>query len=254
VVISQVYGAGGNSGASYTNDYVELFNRGTQTAAVGGWSVQYGSATGDFSQKVDIPAGVSLPPGGYYLVQLSGGTNGSALPAPDLTDSFNMAATAGKVALVRSTTLLACGSATNACNEPSIEDLVGYGASAAAYEGSAPASAPSTNANALFRQDNGCTDTDDNASDFRTAAADPRNSASPINDCSGVTPDSSTPTGDSIGPTEDLGQPDSTTPPPDTDDDGCACTTGHAPSSAGWDGPLGLGLVLLLLGLLRRRR
>jgi uncharacterized protein len=29
IVISQVYGGGGNSGAQYTHDFVELFNRGT---------------------------------------------------------------------------------------------------------------------------------------------------------------------------------------------------------------------------------
>jgi hypothetical protein len=29
IVISQIYGGGGNSGASLRNDFVELFNRGT---------------------------------------------------------------------------------------------------------------------------------------------------------------------------------------------------------------------------------
>ena len=29
LVISQVYGGGGNAGASYTHDFVEIFNRGT---------------------------------------------------------------------------------------------------------------------------------------------------------------------------------------------------------------------------------
>jgi hypothetical protein len=37
VVISQVYGGGGNSGATYNADYVELFNRGGATVAIGGW-------------------------------------------------------------------------------------------------------------------------------------------------------------------------------------------------------------------------
>jgi hypothetical protein len=43
VVISQVYG-GGNSGATYTHDFIELFNRGTVPISLAGWSVQYGSA------------------------------------------------------------------------------------------------------------------------------------------------------------------------------------------------------------------
>src|SRR5690606_10209631 len=46
VVISQVYGAGGNSGAVYDRDYVELFNRGGSPVPLAGKSVQYASATG----------------------------------------------------------------------------------------------------------------------------------------------------------------------------------------------------------------
>src|SRR5512143_3129003 len=46
IVISQVYGGGGNSGGIYTNDFVELFNRGTTTVSLTGWSIQYTSATG----------------------------------------------------------------------------------------------------------------------------------------------------------------------------------------------------------------
>ena len=46
IVISQVYGGGGNTGAPYQNDFVELFNRGTTTVSLSGMSVQYASATG----------------------------------------------------------------------------------------------------------------------------------------------------------------------------------------------------------------
>src|SRR5262249_26044331 len=44
LVISQVYGGGGNSGATYKNDFIEIFNRGTAAVSVSGWSVQYASA------------------------------------------------------------------------------------------------------------------------------------------------------------------------------------------------------------------
>ena len=44
LVVSQVYGGGGNSGATYTHDFIEIFNRGTTTASTSGWSVQYTSA------------------------------------------------------------------------------------------------------------------------------------------------------------------------------------------------------------------
>ena len=46
VVISQVYGGGGNAGASFTHDFIELFNRGTAPVVLDGMSVQYASATG----------------------------------------------------------------------------------------------------------------------------------------------------------------------------------------------------------------
>ena len=46
VVISQVYGGGGNSGAPFHNDYIELFNRSNASVSIDGWSVQYASSTG----------------------------------------------------------------------------------------------------------------------------------------------------------------------------------------------------------------
>ncbi|HEX8886754.1 MAG TPA: hypothetical protein VF797_19880, partial [Noviherbaspirillum sp.] len=38
IVISQVYGGGGNSGAPYRNDYIELFNRDAVPVGLRGWS------------------------------------------------------------------------------------------------------------------------------------------------------------------------------------------------------------------------
>jgi hypothetical protein len=46
IVISQVYGVGGNSSANYTHDFIELFNRGASSVNLAGWSLQYASATG----------------------------------------------------------------------------------------------------------------------------------------------------------------------------------------------------------------
>ena len=40
VVISQVYGGGGNSGATLKNDFIEIFNRGSAAVDVTGWPVQ----------------------------------------------------------------------------------------------------------------------------------------------------------------------------------------------------------------------
>ena len=46
VVISQVYGGGGNSGATYRNDFIELFNAGPAPVSLNAWSVQYTSSAG----------------------------------------------------------------------------------------------------------------------------------------------------------------------------------------------------------------
>ena len=193
VVISQVYGAGGNSGAIYTHDYVELFNRGDDAVQLGGLSLQYTSATGtgnfgaNANQLVALPS-VVLEPGRYYLVQLAAGTgNGVPLPVePDATGTINMAAGAGKVALVDGTGGLGCNGGSNACSPEQaarILDLVGFG-NANYFEGSgaAPTLGPAL---AAFRADGGCTDTDDNAADFGALAPAPRNAASIPNVCSG---------------------------------------------------------------------
>ena len=180
VVISQVYGGGGNSGATYKNDFIELFNRGTSAVTVTGWSVQYASNTGSSWQKTDLTG--TIQPGQYYLVQQAAGAGGTtSLPTPNATGSISMSATAGKVALVTNTTPLACG-ATNNCSSSSIKDFVGFGSTATAYEGSGPSPAPS-NTTAAIRANGGCKDDDNNAADFSTAAPTPRNSSSPTNSC-----------------------------------------------------------------------
>src|SRR3954447_21802903 len=95
LVISQVYGAGGTSGATYNADYVELFNPTTAPISLSGCSIQYASATGtgafgaSATQLTELP-NVSVPAGRYYLVQESSGTTGAALTA-DLTDATAIA-------------------------------------------------------------------------------------------------------------------------------------------------------------------
>lgn len=180
VVISQIYGGGGNSGATLRNDFVELFNRGTTPVIVSGWSVQYNSAGGSATWQVTTLPG-SIPAGGYYLVQLAQGAGGSVdLPTPDATGVIPMSATAGKVALVSNSTAL-----SGACPlGGAVVDFVGYGPSANCAETS-PLGSNLSNTTAAFRQLSGCTDTNNNAADFDIAGPAPRNSASPINLCAG---------------------------------------------------------------------
>ena len=191
VVISQVYGGGGNSGAPYNADYVELFNRGATPASLSGLSLQYTSATGtgnfgaSANQLVVLPA-ATLQPGQYFLVGLAGGANGVALPAPDAGGTINMSGTAGKVALVNSTAGLGCNGGSTACTPGQLAlilDLVGFG-NANFFEGAAAAPTLS-NTTAAFRADGGCSDSDHNAADFATGAPAPRNGAVPPSPCGG---------------------------------------------------------------------
>ena len=190
VVVSQIYGGGGNTGAAYKNDFIELFNLGTTAQNLSGWSVQYASATGT-SWSVTSLTNVTLQPGQYYLVQeASGGAVGSTLPTADATGSINMSATAGKVALVSSATALS-GQFANGTGT-GIIDFIGFGTTVTSSEGNtntgsavaaAPAPAPS-NANGDLRAGAGCTDTDNNKTDFSSTAPTPRNTGvTPLNVC-----------------------------------------------------------------------
>jgi hypothetical protein len=101
VVMSQVYGGGGNTGAPFKADFVELFNNGTSTESIAGWSIQYASSTGSSWTNLNIPSG-SIPAGGYFLVKISPeGPNGAVLPTPDLDSTVITASSSnGKFALV----------------------------------------------------------------------------------------------------------------------------------------------------------
>jgi DNA/RNA endonuclease G (NUC1)/uncharacterized protein YjdB len=181
VVISQVYGGGGNSGAPYNRDFVELFNRGSQPVDVGGWRIHYTSSAGTiWSNGFTLPVGSTIPAGGYFLVQMSGGTNGAPLPTPDAEGSIAMALGTGKVVLTSSAFTLpsvACPS------EPGIVDRVAYGATNCGADWGNTAAL--SNTTAALRNDGGCAYTGSGTADFTVAAPAPRNSASPANTCGG---------------------------------------------------------------------
>ena len=170
VVISQIFGGGGNSGAPFRNDFIEIFNAGNSPVNLSGWSVQYASATAS-TWSVTSLTSVTLAPGQYYLVQeSSGGSNGAALSAPDATGTIAMAAGSGKVVLFKNSTAL-----TGTCpSDPNIVDLAGYGNGANCFRGSAPAPGAS-NTTALLRAAAGCTDAHNNVADFTLGPPHPRN-------------------------------------------------------------------------------
>ena len=186
MVVSQVYGGGGNSGATFANDFVELFNRGATAVDLGTWSIQYASASGTSWQATPLTG--TVQPGKYFLVQLaSAAAVGAALPTPDATGTTNLANSGGKVAVVRSAAALSCGASAGSCSTDSnVGDLIGYG-SATDFEGSG-AAAGLSNTTADLRAGEGCTDTDVNENDFAGATPAPRNSGATAAPCSGGPP------------------------------------------------------------------
>lgn len=169
LVISQVYGGGGNSGATYINDFIELYNAGNTTVSLTNYAVQYASSTGS-SWSVTALTG-TIAPGTHYLIQEAAGTGGTtSLPTPQVVGTISMSATAGKVALTKTTTALTVSNPVGSAN---VVDFVGYG-SANAYEGTGPA--PTISATTSdSRAAGGATDTNDNSADFSAGAVNPRN-------------------------------------------------------------------------------
>ncbi len=168
VVINEVYGGGGNSGSTYKNDFIELYNNSGSAVSLAGWSVQYASATGSTWAVTNLSG--SIPANGYYLIQQAAGTGGTTnLPTPDATGTIAMSGTAAKVAFVNSTIAL-----TGACPSGAmIIDFVGFGVTANCFEGSA-APAPS-NTTSVQRTPIG-TDTQNNSVDFTAGSPSPNNS------------------------------------------------------------------------------
>jgi hypothetical protein len=171
VEITGVYGAGGNSGAFYNADYIELFNAGSTSVSLDGWAIQYASAGGAAVTTISpIESGHTLLPGQFFLISATPGTNGVALPVTvdfvmtTATPQIAFAAAGGKIYLTNTTTKLA-----TACpmSDPSIIDAIGAAGSAAScYLGTGPA--PAVASTVADIRTNVCANTQDNSKDFVT--------------------------------------------------------------------------------------
>ena len=157
VVINEVYGGGGNTGAAYANDFVELYNPTQAPIDVTGWVLEQRSARDGLGGTTRL-SGV-VPAGGYFLIQGGAGANAAQpLPAPDAVAGINFGAREAIAVL------------TNA--EGVTVDLIGWGGAQRAEAAPAPAT---TNSTSVQRVEPG-QDTDNNAADFIAAAPSPQNS------------------------------------------------------------------------------
>lgn len=203
VVISELAAAGPNGAG---DELVELYNSGPLPVPIGGWKLQYRSATGGTysSTAATVPAGKAIPARGYYLV-VSGSASGylgtgfdqKAKTSAGADTTLSFAATGGHVRLG----LPGLGTAATLPDggvDPLVVDTVGWG-NAAGPEGTAApvASWANNNDGSLERKANaGATatsmqsgmdrllgnnrDTQDNGADFvQRDSRDPQTSASP---------------------------------------------------------------------------
>jgi len=176
VVISQIYGGGGNANSVFNRDFIELRNVTDEVVVVEGWSVQYLPAGNDTLDWQVTPLLGLIHPNGYFLIQEGTKDNpvgSSPLPQPDVIDDVNINSELGRIALVRSTQPLPKG--RPGFQQADLVDLVGYGDDTC-HEGSGP-TPRLDNEHAALRKGQGTTDTDDNEADFYEGPPFPRNTA-----------------------------------------------------------------------------
>jgi hypothetical protein len=196
IVFSQLYSGGGNPGSTFQNNYMELFNRTSNTVNISGWRFYLANATGPFNQSISFASsqGINIPSAHNLLIQLGPvSPNGAPVPNPDIIvpgDTIIIPglppitppnlSPSGKVFMTSADTDL-IGSTCPLPNSQ-IVDFVGYGSTANCSEGAGPAPTI-TSFTADFRKGTGCTDTDNNAADFLTGPPNPRNRFSVANNC-----------------------------------------------------------------------
>lgn len=184
VRISQVYGGGGSTSTTpvpaFNRDYVEIYNASNSPVNIGGWTIEYGSATGNWGSSAGniftFPAGTIIPPCKYILV---GGAwlvtyTGANVPY-DFAGLFAASATSGKIGLFNAVnTNLPCGGEVAG----TLVDKVSYGT---ANCSEVTAVGLLSTLTAAIRNMGGYMDTDNNLNDFTVGTPAPRNLLSPIN-------------------------------------------------------------------------
>ena len=185
--ISQVYGGGGggaSTAATWAQDYVEIYNNGNVPVNIGNWTIEYGSAAGNWGSSASniftFPVNTTIQPCQYMLVALGTASLNPAVPpvpSPDFSNTTtNMSATTGKVALFNAANSnLACGSELAG----TLVDKVSYGTGNCPEVTNVGTLSTTTGA---VRNNAGVTDTDNNLNDFTIVSnPTPRNSQSPKN-------------------------------------------------------------------------
>ena len=167
LVISEVYGAGGNSGATYNADFVEILNPTSGPVDLLGKYVSYRSSTGSAGGSPIALRG-TIPAGQQFLVRMSGtGATGAALAADQVASpAVSMAAGGGQVFLTSSSQPVTGNG--NMAGRAGVIDMVGLDGATSFETASGPTATATLSANRT-----GAADTDDNSADFALQAPSP---------------------------------------------------------------------------------
>src|SRR5436190_13145939 len=216
--ISQLYTRGGEAGAIFSQDYIEIFNSGNTTIDIQGWRIVVFTLEGTTDQSIGViyPNSFSVTPGMHLLVRFKGnGSNGQALSGLlPIVNDISLGSTSGRIFLVSPTQSVpgpgTCPSSVGPGG--AVSDMLGYG-STTCSEGS-PVSVPPSN-KSQTRINSGCTDTDNNASDYALLDPNPRNFQAGVTPCGAQPSPTPTPSpSPSPSPSASPSPTVSPTPPP----------------------------------------
>jgi len=180
--ISQIYPRGGEPGATYQRDFLELFNADSQTIDLNGWSVVIASFDSNGNPTTigaQITSTINLVPGQHVILTMPGtGSNGQVLTAEFAIDAISLASNGAQVFLIPKGKFPAVFTCPSGAPDPRgvISDFVAYGVATCPTSNPAPIPAPNKS---LLRLGGGCQDTFDNSADFALADPNPRKFSAP---------------------------------------------------------------------------
>ena len=180
VIITEVYGGGGNSGTTYKTDFVELFNTTSANIDISGWSIQYYSAagTGLCGNVFEIPAGKIINAFSHFLIQGAAGGSGTMdIPTADATCILNFSGTGGKIILYNTNAAqtIDITSISSITGNSSFMDYVPYGTATPIW-GSALAATTNTTSASRKYVSGSFSYTSNVGNDFEIVAPNPKNS------------------------------------------------------------------------------
>ncbi|HXI25371.1 MAG TPA: Calx-beta domain-containing protein [Pyrinomonadaceae bacterium] len=185
IVISQIYTRGGETGAIYQNDFIELYNRSNSVVDINGWMLHITTFEGSFPSVVGVrfvsSSSIPILPGMHMLFTFTtGGANGQPLNGDFPVPFVSLGSAGGQIVLLGKDKNLPAGCPASPDLTGAVIDYVGYG-TATCFEGTVTLAPAATKS--LTRINGGCTDTNNNLADFSFADPNPRGLTSPIVQC-----------------------------------------------------------------------